>query len=410
MSIFFQTPERKKFYNLVNQGDKEYEAISELFLDNDIQTLLLKDINNVYIPVVQGNERCIPRDIRHVNGIYMEPPSFTMLIFSGKTKPVNPKHLLLKMLWIRSCLHGHVKLAQLFYKDTYTIEELLDGFRACVCAGKRNVVTWMLETFDPKIFEPQLERVYRTVAMHGKIEMIKLLSEHYEISPELANKAYYDAFGDGKGFSVEFTDSHVDILEFLAKKYGSISIDATKIQGTFVKKCQWCSRRVPRVLERFYLLHKDKIDIHVNNDDAFVKACYWGNKELAVFLHKIGANIHAQDDLGFKHCCMTAGVEGRPETGLWLLSVADQIVQRFARDRNFLLRCIGRGLEITQHIYKVCNEMDKMLKNKINVHKYDQHIVNRCGTAGCLEVAKWLVENNPELNVDIPEQFFSVSV
>lgn len=91
-------------------------------------------------------------------------------------------------------------------------------------------------------------------------------------------------------------------------------LDRNKIQIFFEESIKYSHLEVAR------WLHKVGINIHYDNDHAFIYSCLHGHLEIAQWLHKADADIHAHDDQAFIYSCDY----NRPRVAEWLCSLCDE--------------------------------------------------------------------------------------
>jgi hypothetical protein len=80
---------------------------------------------------------------------------------------------------------------------------------------------------------------------------------------------------------------------------------------------EFCHSRSHGYLEIAKWLHKLGINIHVMEEDAFRWSCYFRHLEIAKWLYRLNANIHSDNEYAFRTSCE----RGNLEIVNWLCSI-----------------------------------------------------------------------------------------
>ncbi len=119
------------------------------------------------------------------------------------------------------------------------------------------------------------------------------------------------------------------------------------------------------------------INIHENNDLAFILSCEHGQMEIAKWLYSLGGvNIHIYSD----HPFITSCRNGHLEVAKWLYTLGNIDIHSYD-DYAFELSCEKGHLEVAKWLYGL---------GDIDIHTYNDEIFKLCCVKEQIEIVKWL--------------------
>lgn len=159
------------------------------------------------------------------------------------------------------------------------------------------------------------------------------------------------------------------------------------------------------------------IDIHTENEYAFRWSCSNGYIDVAKWLLKLDSNIniHICNDYAFRYSCGN----GHLHVAKWLLNLDKNIDISAYYNEAFLNSCsrghldvvkwlINRVVNINENtktaFQKSCNSHIDVAKLSIksfpNIDSHSYNHAFQCSCAeGHIQIAKWLIEFNPDINI-----------
>lgn len=152
------------------------------------------------------------------------------------------------------------------------------------------------------------------------------------------------------------------------------------------------------------------INIHAENEDAFISSCEGGHLEISQWLWNLNQNIniHVENELAFRHACLNdhldtvkwlwqlgnidihaeedtafryACEEGNLEIAKWL-SQLDQNIDIRAYNEGFRFACENDNLEMAKWLWQSCKNID--------LHADDEYAFTTACEWNKLQVAQWL--------------------
>lgn len=131
---------------------------------------------------------------------------------------------------------------------------------------------------------------------------------------------------------------------------------------------------------------KNKIDIHKQHEEPFVKACQNGHIELAKWLIEYAMfidspiNIHSKKEASFRESCKN----GHIEVAKWLTEL-DKIDIHYDYEDAFTNLCINGDLPSVKWLVEYANSIESPIEY------IDSLLFQRISSVGNLEIAKWLI-------------------
>jgi len=109
------------------------------------------------------------------------------------------------------------------------------------------------------------------------------------------------------------------------------------------------------------IFYKYKLNIHINNDEAFRYACNSGNINIAKWLYSLEdkPNIHANDDEVFRYACYTGNIN----IAQWLYELEDKPNIHALCDAAFRIACYYDNISIVNWLVTISNEYYVEIKN-----------------------------------------------
>jgi len=177
----------------------------------------------------------------------------------------------------------------------------------------------------------------------------------------------------------------------------------------FVLKYNWNLNNLFCMLCRYgyietlkWILTLGEINIHENEEKAFITSCDNGHIEVAKLLIEISKergeiiNIHEHDDEAFRWSCM----HGYLEIAKWLIEISKENgkINIHADNENaFRLSCSNGKIEVAKWLIEISKENKEM----INIHINNEEAFKHSCINGKIEVVKWLCSLYDDYYIEI---------
>jgi len=144
----------------------------------------------------------------------------------------------------------------------------------------------------------------------------------------------------------------------------------------------------------------DFLESNWNNNNLFSVLCYYGYIETLKWLWTLGEiNIHTNDEEAFIRSCSN----GKIEVAKWLIEISKENGEEINIHRNkekaFIWSCLYGQIEIAKWLMKISEENGEM----INIHTCNNGAFTLSCIFGNIEVAKWLCSLCDEYYIEIKD-------
>ena len=310
-------------------------------------------------------------------------------------------HLGEKLNLTSVCKLGYINLAKKFYDGIYDKKkvDIVRHFVASSVCGSIDVAKWLYSlSKKDDLLDKWICCMFETVCGNGHIEVAKWLHQlninikisigqaflhsckngyielakwMHELQPNSNNYDLRDTEYNC-AFILACKAGHIEIVKWLY--YLNATVRQSSLQLAFRGSCVYGHVEISKWLHQF------DIDIHADNEDAFIQSCINGRIEVAKWLHQLGANIHAIDHSGFVQICKN----GHLAIIKWLYKLGANIYTD--NDCAFTWACRNGHIGLAKWLDKYCVDMSVDINSLFKMICCDKS--NKA--PGCAEVVKWL--------------------
>ncbi len=224
-----------------------------------------------------------------------------------------------------------------------------------------------------------------SLIINADLEVIKYLVSLEETHGKLNIHIVNDLNFKSKSLNVE----HMKYLLSLEKTHGKINLKSI-INEAFVNSCAYGNLQSVEYLIALGESNQIIIDIHYNNDNAFICACTKGKLDIAMYLisleNKYGKiNIHSENEKSIVNACYS----GYLNVVKYLLSLENthgKIDIHFDNEYIFRILCMTDYLDIIKFILSIDNEY-----GQINIHANNEEAFQNACKHGNFEIINFIL-------------------
>jgi ankyrin repeat protein len=376
------------------------------------------DIDNYIIGFIDPIDDFIT--LSRVNKYYNKLVTEKILFVTFKKFTLEMRELNKQKNFQNACEHGYILVAQYFFNKNITDIHVDNeyAFRHACRNNHTEIVKWLyqlgINICSPINIHVDNEFAFKYFCRNGDMEMAKWL---YQLSEDIFSPINIHIDND-QAFALACQSGKIEMAEWLLQPH------TQKVRPGPWRP--WLSNKISSATSRFSKENHDfrfreksvsRINIHANDEMAFVEACGNGHMGMAKWLFQLSINISSPINIhtGIEKVFAEACTQGHTEIAKWLfqlgLDISSPINIHAHGERAFGWAC-GRGqIETAKWLFQLGLD----ISSPINIHgslnlsnfinnnfSFDDCIDDEkpfewACSRGYLETAKWLFQ----LGIDI---------